>query len=45
MGIEAAIIGSAVAGGAASMYGANKASSAQDRATAANAEAFRFSKP
>ena len=45
MGIEAAIIGSAIAGGASSMYGANKASQAQDRATDANAEAFRFSKP
>ena len=45
MGIEAAIIGSAIAGGASSMYGANKASQAQDRATEANAEAFRFSKP
>lgn len=45
MGIEAAIIGSAVAGGAASMYGANKMSGAQDRANQANAEAFRFSKP
>ena len=44
MGIEAAIIGSVV-GGATSMYGANKASKSQDRATEANAEAFRFSKP
>jgi hypothetical protein len=45
MGIGAAIIGSAVLGGAASNSASKRASAAQDRATKANAEAFRFSKP
>jgi len=45
MGIEAAIVGSALVGGVASNSAAKKASAAQDRATEANAEAFRFSKP
>ena len=45
MGIEAAIVGSALVGGVASNSAAKKAAAAQDRATEANAEAFRFSKP
>ena len=46
MGIEAAIIGgSALLGASASRSAAKSSAAAQDRATEANAEAFRFSKP
>jgi hypothetical protein len=46
MGIEAAIIGgSALLGAAGSRSAAKRAAAAQDRATEASLEAFRFSKP
>lgn len=45
MGIEAAIVGSALIGGAASNSASKRAAAAQDRATEASLEAFRFSKP
>ena len=43
--IAGAIIGGAVVGGLASNSASRRAAAAQDRATEANAEAFRFSKP
>ncbi len=43
--LAAAVIGSAVIGGAAANSASKRASAAQDRATEASMEAFRFSKP
>lgn len=43
--IATAVVGGALIGGAASKSAAKSASAAQDRATEASAEAFRFSKP